>query len=63
MKTYVHLRECLGEFFIEWEVFKTKVVEKIKNQNTYFMFRNFHAPPPSRLENRALYEIIWKNIL
>jgi hypothetical protein len=28
MKTYVHLR-YLAQFFLEWEMFQTKVVEKI----------------------------------
>ena len=30
MKTFVHLWQCLGEFFLEWEIFQTEVVEKIK---------------------------------
>jgi hypothetical protein len=39
MKTYVHL--CyLSQFFLEWEIFQTEVVEEIKNQNTHFIFRN-----------------------
>jgi hypothetical protein len=29
----------LAKFFLEWEMFPTKVVEK--NQNTHFMFNNF----------------------
>jgi hypothetical protein len=29
MKTYVHLWQYLAEFFSEWEIFQTKVVEKI----------------------------------
>jgi len=33
-------------------MFQTKVVEKIK---THFMFNNFFP------ENRAVYEIMWKN--
>jgi hypothetical protein len=32
-KTYVHL--YLTEFFLEWEMFQTKVVEKIKIQTLY----------------------------
>jgi len=28
-----------------------------ENQNTHFMFNNFFS------ENRAIYEIMWKNIL
>jgi hypothetical protein len=30
MKTYVHLWQYLTEFFLEWEMFQTKVVEKTK---------------------------------
>jgi hypothetical protein len=30
MKTYVHLWQYLAEFFLEWEMFQTKFVEKIK---------------------------------
>jgi len=35
MKSSVHLRQYLGEFFLKWEMFETKVVEKVK---THFMF-------------------------
>jgi hypothetical protein len=39
MKTYVNLW-CLAEFFLGWEMFQTKVVEKIKthilSSITYF---------------------------
>jgi hypothetical protein len=34
MKTYVHLWQYLAELFLEWEMFQTKVVEKIK---THFL--------------------------
>jgi hypothetical protein len=30
VKTYVHLWQYLVEFFIEWEMFDTKILEKIK---------------------------------
>jgi hypothetical protein len=30
MKTYLHLWQYLAEFFLEWEMCQTKVVEKIK---------------------------------
>jgi hypothetical protein len=33
MKTYVYLWHHLSEFFLEWEMFHTKVVEKIKTHN------------------------------
>ena len=30
MKTFSHLWQYLAEFFVEWEMFQIKVVEKIK---------------------------------
>jgi hypothetical protein len=30
MKTFFHLWQYLAEFFLEWEMFKIKVAEKIK---------------------------------
>ena len=50
MKTDIHF--YLPQFFLEWEMFRTKVVEKTK---TRFMFKTFFSP-----ENRAVYEIMWK---
>jgi hypothetical protein len=38
MNTYVHLGQYLAEFSLEWEMFRTKFVEKIK---THVMFNNF----------------------
>jgi hypothetical protein len=32
MKTYVHLCLYLAEFLLQWEMFQTNVVEKIKTQ-------------------------------
>ena len=55
MKAYVHLRH-LTEFYVEWEMFQTKVVEKLKIHilcSVTFFF----------LENRAIYEKMWKNIV
>ena len=37
MKTYVHVWQYLAEFFLEWELFNKKVLEKIK---THFTFNN-----------------------
>jgi hypothetical protein len=50
MKSCVHMWQCLAEF-LEWEMFQTKFVEKIK---THLIYVNFF------FENRAVYEIIWK---
>ena len=54
MKTDIHFWSYLAQFFSEWKMFQTKVVEKIK---TYFVFSNFF------LENFAVYEKMWKNIV
>ena len=37
MTTYVHLG-YVAQFFLKWEMFQKKIVEK--NQNTHFMFNN-----------------------
>ena len=50
MKTYVHLRQYLAEFF-ERETFQTKVLDKIKTQ--ILCSKTFS-------ENLAVYEIKWK---
>jgi len=54
MKTNVHFLSYLAVFFLEWKIFRTKVVEKIK---THIMFSDFF------LENRTVYEIIWEDIV
>jgi hypothetical protein len=51
MKIAIHLPSYLAQF-LEWEMFHTKVVEKIK---THFMFNIFF------FKNCATYEIMWKN--
>jgi len=40
MKTNVHLWSNLAHFVLEWEMFRTKVVEKIKTR--ILLFNNFH---------------------
>jgi hypothetical protein len=45
----------LAHFFLEWEMFQSKVVEKIK---THFVFSNFFF-----FENLSFYEKIWKDFL
>jgi hypothetical protein len=35
MKTYARLWQYLAEFFLEWQMFQTKVVEKIKTHILY----------------------------
>jgi len=43
MKTDIHFSSYLAQFFLEWEMFQTKFVEKIKI--TQFMLKNFFSPP------------------
>ena len=35
MKTNIHFWSYLAQFFLEWEMFQTKVVEKIKTHISY----------------------------
>jgi hypothetical protein len=51
--TYIY--ECLAKFVLEWEIFQTKIVEKIKPH--IFVFNNFFP------ENRAVCERMWKNMV
>ena len=55
MKTDIHILSYLVNFFLEWEFFQTKVVEKSKHILCSVIF----FPP----KNRAVYEIIWKNFV
>ena len=50
MKTNIHLRTYLAQFFLEREVYQIKVVEKIKTHVLCLI---------SFFENLAVYEIIW----
>ena len=52
MKTDIHFWSYLAQFFLEWEMFQTKVVEKIK---THILCPILFPP-----ENCAVYEIMWK---
>jgi hypothetical protein len=51
MKTNIHFWSHLAQFFLKRETFQTKVVEKIK---THFMLKIY-------FENRAVYDVTWKN--
>ena len=53
MKTNVW--SYLAQFLLKWEIFQTRLVEKIK---TYILYSiNFFS------ENLAIYEITWKNLV
>ena len=55
MKTFLRLWQYLAEFFFELKMSQIIVVVYIK---THFTFSNFFFP-----KNRAVYEIIWKNLM
>jgi len=52
--TNTHILSHLAQFFLEWKIFRTKVVEEIK---THIL------GPISFLDNRDVYEIIYKKNL
>jgi len=56
MKSNIHFSSNLAQYFLEWEMFQIKVLEKIKTPNSYSIIFLF-------FENRAVYEIMWKNIV
>jgi hypothetical protein len=56
MKTCVHFWPYLAQFFSEWEVFRTKIEEKIKTH----ILCSIIPPPP---EYRDFYETALKNIV
>jgi len=55
MQTNIHFWSHLAQFFLEWEMFQAKVEKNIKT----------HCFPPVTFffDNRAVYEIKWKNII
>jgi hypothetical protein len=54
MKTNIRLWTCLTHFFLEWEMFQTKILEKIETHILCSMIF---------FENRAIYEMKWRNIV
>jgi uncharacterized membrane protein YcfT len=45
MKAFLHLWQYLTEFFLEWEMFQTKVVDKIKTRllrSVIFFWKSYH---------------------
>ena len=55
MNTLAHLWQYLAEFFLEWEMFEIKAVEKIKTRIlcsvTFFS------------ENRVVCELMWEKMM
>ena len=55
MMVTIHFLSYLAHFFLEWEMFQTKVAEKIKTHilcSIYIYFLNL-----------VVYEVMWKNIV
>jgi hypothetical protein len=52
MKTDIHVLSYLAEFFLEWEIFQTKVVKEIKTHFLISLFIFFF------FENVTVYEIM-----
>ena len=55
MKIYVYLWQYLTEFFSEWEMFQTKVIQKIKIQ-TLSSWRFLQ-------KNCTVCEVMWKSVI
>jgi len=54
----MHLRQHLSEFFLEREIIQTIAVEKTK---TLYICSLIPRPPPPK--DRAVYKIMWKNMV
>jgi len=54
MKTYVYVWWYIAEFFLEWEMFQTEFVEKIKTRILCLI---------TSLQKLCPYEIMWKNVV
>jgi hypothetical protein len=52
MNTNIHFRSYIAQFFLEWKLFRTEVIEKLETH--ILCSANF-------FENGAVYEIMWKN--
>jgi len=48
----------VAQFFLEWEMFQTKVVEKVKTHILWSIYIYIYIK-----ENRLIYEIIWYKIV
>jgi hypothetical protein len=58
MKTDVHVWYYLAEFFSEWEMFQTKVLEKIKTHILCFV--TFFQKSSRLLDNVEKYGTAWQ---
>jgi len=55
MKTSIHFWSYLTQFFLEWKIFQTKVVEKLE---IHILCSIIPLP-----KNHAVYEVMWKNFV
>jgi len=55
METNIHFLSYLAEFFLEWEIFATNVVEKIET--------SILSPVTFEIKNHAIYETAWKSMV
>jgi hypothetical protein len=53
MKTNIHFWSYLTHLFLQWEMFQTDAVEKIKTHILLLIFF---------FENRTVYETMWKTL-
>ena len=53
MKTEVYLWSYLAEFFLEWEMLQTNVVDYTK---THILCQLF-------IRKRAVYDMVWANVV
>ena len=54
MKHNINFWSYLAQFFLEWEMFQMKSVQKTKTRVLYSV---------TFFENRAIYAIMWKNVV
>jgi hypothetical protein len=54
VRAYIHFLSYPAHFLLEWEIFRTSVIEKIKTHVFYSV---------TFFENRVVYEKMWKNIV
>jgi hypothetical protein len=55
MKTDIHIRSYLAQFFLARKIFQTKVVEKLETHILCSITLFF--------KNRTVYEIMWKSVV
>jgi hypothetical protein len=56
MKVNIHFQSYLAHLFLEWKILRIKVTEKLETHILCWIIFFF-------FENRAVYEIMWKNIV